>query len=154
MNNNVKAGVLIAIAVALLFLIVPRSSSGSHLHASVSEYDCHVKIVDDPRPLNKEVLGTVSIYCSTPPKTTSFVAQLQYRATGSAPWADYGPVKQLDGQPTPNATDINVTVPCKGGNWRIGYQLSGVANATNRAFQETQFFGSSKSISDSQCVNS
>jgi hypothetical protein len=154
MNNNVKAGAVIAIAAALLFLIVPRSSSGSHLHASVSEYDCHVKIVDDPRPLNKEVLATVAIDCGTPPKTTNFVAQLQYRATGSAPWTNSGPPKQLDGVPTVNATNINVTVPCKGGDWRIGYQLSGVTNATNRAFQEAQFFGSSKSISDSQCVNS
>ena len=149
-----KAGVVVAIAAALLFILVHRSTSGSHLHASVSEYDCNVKVVNDPRALNKEVLATVSIDCKTPPKTTNFVALLQYRANGSAAWQNSGPAKELAGSPTSTATNINIDVPCKAGDWRVGYQLSGVANATNRAFQEAQSFGSSKSISTSQCANS
>ena len=154
MNNNVKAGVLVAIAVALLFLVAPKGVVGTRYHHDVTEYDCRIKIVDDPRPLNHVVLATVSIYCDTPPKSTDFAMQLQYRAKDSLPWTNIGDAKHLDGQPTATSVDINVTEPCKGGQWRVGYQLSGVGNVTNRAFQEPQYFGSGKSISDSQCANS
>jgi hypothetical protein len=154
MNNNVKAGVLVAIAVALLFLVAPKSVVGTRYHKSVTEYDCRIKVVDDPRPLNHQVLATVAIYCDQAPKTTDFVMQLQYRAKSSLQWANIGDAKHLNGQPTPTSVDINITEGCKGGEWRVGYQLSGIGNVTDRPFQELQYWGSGKSISDSQCANS
>jgi len=154
MNLNWKAGAGVAAAVLLLVLIVRPSSSGHHFKVTATEYDCNIKIADDPRPLNKEVLSTVAIKCATPPKQTNLVLQLQYRANSSAAWANSGGARAFTGIPTPDYTDINITVPCKAGSWRIEYQLSGVASVVGSNFQAVPQFGSSKDISQSQCDNS
>ena len=149
-----KSGAAVAAVVLLIVLIVRPSSSGHHFKVTATEYDCNVKIADDPRPLNKEVLSTVAIKCSTPPKQTSMVLQLQYRKDANGQWANDGDARAFTGVPGPDYTDINITRPCKAGNWRIQYQLTGVAAALGTNFQEPAQFGSSKSISQSQCDNS
>jgi hypothetical protein len=149
-----RAGAAVAAVVLLLFLIVRPSSSGHHFKVTATEYDCNVKITDDPRPLNKEVLATVAVKCATPPKQTQLVLQLQYRKDSSAQWANDGDARAFNGIPTPDYTDINITLPCKAGSWRIAYQLKGVAAALGTTFTEAQQFGSSKDISQSQCDNS
>jgi hypothetical protein len=154
MNLNWKAGAAVAAAVLLLVLIVRPSSSGHHFKVTATEYDCNIKIADDPRPLNREVLATVAIKCSTPPKQTQLALQLQYRKDASAQWANEGDARAFNGIPTPDYTDINVTVPCRAGSWRIEYQFQGVAAALGTNFQQPQQFGTSKDISQSQCDNS
>ena len=154
MSTNTKAGAAVAAVVLLLFLIVRPTSSGHHYKVTATEYDCNVKIADDPRPLNKEVLSTVAIKCSTPPKQTSLVLQLQFRKDDTTPWANDGDARAFNGVPGPDYTDINITLPCKAGNWRIEYQLQGVAAALGTNFQAAAQFGSSKAISQVQCDNS
>ncbi|WP_194916092.1 hypothetical protein [Catenulispora rubra] len=155
MSTNMKAGAAVAAVVLLLFLIVrPTTSSGHHFKVTATEYDCNVKIADDPRPLNKEVLSTVAIKCVTPPKQTSLVLQLQYRKDGSSPWTNDGDARAYTGIPGPDYTDINITQPCKAGSFRIAYQLQGVAAVLGTSIQEQQQFGGSKDISQSQCDNS
>jgi hypothetical protein len=149
-----KAGAAVAAVVLLLFLIVRPSSSGHHFKVTATEYDCNVKITDDPRPLNKEVLATVGLKCATPPKQTDFLMQLQYRKDSNGQWANAGDPRRFDGLPTTDYTDINITQPCKAGSWRVAYQLTGVAASLGTTFQEAQQFGSSKDISQSQCDNS
>jgi hypothetical protein len=154
MSTNTKAGAAVAAVVLLLFLIVRPTSSGHHFKVTATEYDCNVKIADDPRPLNKEVLSTVAIKCATPPKQTSLVLQLQYHVSGSSVWTNSGDARAFDGVPGPDYTDINITQPCKAGSWRIQYQLQGVAAALGTNFQAAPQYGSSKDISQSQCDNS
>lgn len=154
MKMDWKTGAAVAAVVLLLVLIVRPSSSGHHFKVTATEYDCNVKIVDDPRPLNKEILSTVAIKCSTSPKQTSMVLQLQYRKDGNGPWTNDGDARAFTGAPTTAYTDVNITRPCKAGDWRIEYQLQGVAAALGTSFQEAAQFGSSKSISQSQCDNS
>ena|ERR1700759_1408700 len=154
MSTNTKAGAAVAAVVLLLFLIVRPTSSGHHYKVTATEYDCNVKIADDPRPLNKEILSTVAIKCSTPPKQTSLVLQLQYRKDGSSPWGNDGDARAFNGVPSKDYTDINITQPCKAGNWRIQYQLQGVAAALGTDFQATPQYGDSKTITQSQCDNS
>lgn len=154
MSNNTKAGAAVAAIVLLLFLIVRPTSSGHHFKVTATEYDCNVKIADDPRPLNREILSTVALKCATPPKQTSLVLQLQYRKDGSSPWANDGDARAFTGVPGPDYTDINITQPCKAGNWRIQYQLQGVAAALGTTFQATPQYGNSKAISQSACDNS
>jgi hypothetical protein len=154
MKMDWKTGAAVAAVVLLLVLIVRPTSSGHHFKVTATEYDCNVKIVDDPRPLNKEILSTVAIKCSTSPKQTSMVLQLQYRKDGSSPWTNNGDARAFTGAPTTAYTDVNITQPCKAGDWRIEYQLQGVAAALGTNFQEAAQFGSSKSISQSQCDNS
>jgi hypothetical protein len=154
MSQNMKAGAAVAAVVLLLFLIVRPSSTGHHYKVTATEYDCTVKVVDDPRPLNREILATVGIKCSTAPKETDFVLQLQYRKDDKAQWANAGDARKFTGLPTKDYTDINVTQPCKAGSWRIAYQLMGVASAIGTNFQEPQKLGESKGISQSQCDNS
>jgi hypothetical protein len=154
MSVNWKAGAAVAAAVLLLVLIVRPSSSGHHFKVTATEYDCTVKIADDPRPLNKEVLSTVSLKCATPPKQTQLVLQLQYRKDSAAQWANDGDARSFNGIPGPDYTDINITQPCKPGSWRIAYQFQGVAAALGSNFSEAQQFGSSKDISQAQCDNS
>ena len=154
MNLNWKAGAAVAAAVLLLVLIVRPTSSGHHFKVTATEYDCNVKISDDPRPLNKEVLSTVSIKCATPPKQTNLVLQLQYHKAGTTLWANAGDARAYTGMPTPNYQDINITQPCVAGSWRIEYSLGGVASVLGTNFQQPPQFGGSKDISDSQCVNS
>jgi hypothetical protein len=149
-----KAGAAVAAVVLLLFLIVRPTSSGHHFKVTATEYDCNVKIADDPRPLNKEVLSTVAIKCATPPKQTQLVLQLQYRKDANGVWANSGDARAFSGVPGPDYTDINITQPCVAGNWRISYQLKGVAAALGTDFQAAQQFGTSKAISQSQCDNS
>jgi hypothetical protein len=96
----------------------------------------------------------VGIKCSTAPKETDFVLQLQYRKDDKAQWANAGDARKFTGPPTKDYTDINVTQPCKAGSWRIAYQLMGVASAIGTNFQEPQKLGESKDISQSQCDNS
>ena len=154
MKMDWKSGAAVAAVVLLLVLIVRPSSSGHHFKVTATEYDCNVKIADDPRPLNKQILSTVAIKCATPPKQTSLVLQLQYRKDGNGQWANEGDARAFNGVPGPDYTDINITVPCKAGNWRIEYQLQGVAAALGTDFKATPQFGDSKSISQSQCDNS
>ncbi|NUR30295.1 MAG: hypothetical protein HOV83_31325 [Catenulispora sp.] len=154
MSQNMKAGAAVAAVVLLLFLIVRPTSSGHHFKVTATEYDCTVKIVDDPRPLNREILGTVGIKCATPPKETAFVMQLQYRKDSGAQWANVGDARKYTGPPTKDFTDINITQPCRPGSWRIAYQLTGVASAIGTNFQEKLEFGDGKDISQSQCDNS
>ena len=154
MKLDWKAGAAVAAVVLLLVLVVRPSSSGHHFKVTATEYDCNVKIADDPRPLNKEVLSTVAIKCATAPKQTSLVLQLQYRANGNSPWANDGDARAFNGTPGPDYTDINITLPCKAGDWRIEYQLQGVAAALGTNFQAAPQFGTSKTISQSQCDNS
>ena len=149
-----KAGAAVAAVVLLLFLIVRPTSSGHHFKVTATEYDCNVKISDDPRPLNKEVLSTVSIKCATPPKQTNLVLQLQYRKNANVPWTNSGDARAFNGMPTPNYTDINITQPCAAGSWRIEYALGGVASVLGTNFQELPQYGSGKDISQSQCDNS
>lgn len=150
-----KAGAAVAAVVLLLFLIVrPTTNSGHHYKVTATEYDCSVKVANDPRPLNKEVLSTVSIKCATPPKQTSLILQLQYRGNSSAQWANYGDARAFNGIPGPDYTDINITQLCKAGSYRIAYQLTGVAAVLGTNFQQPQQFGNSKDISQSQCDNS
>lgn len=151
---NVKVGVAAAIAVVLLFVILPRNNSGTHFSAKVTEYDCSIKIQDDPRAFQKQALATLSVSCATPPKQTNLVMLLQYRDKSSDPWTNAGQPKGLAGAPTPEAVTVDVADPCKGGDWRVAYQLSGVANETDRAFQEPQQFGDPKTITEAQCANS
>jgi hypothetical protein len=154
MSVNMKAGAAVAAVVLLLFLIVRPSTSGHHFKVTATEYDCTVKIVDDPRPLNREVLATVGIKCATPPKQTVFVMQLQYRKDSGAQWTNSGDARTFTSAPTKDFTDINITQPCKAGSWRVGYQLMGVAASIGSNFQEPQQFGDGKDISQSQCDNS
>ncbi|GAA1981582.1 hypothetical protein GCM10009838_48580 [Catenulispora subtropica] len=154
MNVNMKAGAAVAAVVLLLFLIVRPTSSGHHFKVTATEYDCNVKIVDDPRPLNRQILATVGIKCATTPKETDFMLQLQYRKDSGAQWANIGDARKYTGPPTKDYTDINITQPCKAGDWRIAYQLMGVAASIGSNFQEPQQFGDGKSISQSQCDNS
>jgi hypothetical protein len=154
MSVNMRAGAAVAAVVLLLFLIVRPSSSGHHFKVTATEYDCNVRITDDPRPLNKEVLATVGIKCATPPKQTQLVLQLQYRKDTSAQWANQGAARAFNGIPTKDYTDINITLPCTAGNWRVAYQLQGVAAELGTNFTAAQQFGSSKAISQSQCDNS
>jgi len=149
-----KAGAAVAAVVLLLFLFVRPTSSGHHFKVTATEYDCMVKIVDDPRPLNHEILATVGIKCATAPKETDFIMQLQYRKDSGAQWANVGDARKYTGPPTKDYTDINVTQPCKPGSWRIAYQLMGVAASVGSNFQEEQKFGDGKDISQSQCDNS
>jgi hypothetical protein len=149
-----KAGAAVAAVVLLLFLFVRPTSSGHHFKVTATEYDCNVKISDDPRPLNKEVLSTVSLKCATPPKQTDLVLQLQFRKDANSPWANSGDARGFDGIPGPDYTDINITQPCKAGSWRIEYQLQGTAAVLSTKFQELPQYGSSKDISQSQCDNS
>jgi hypothetical protein len=149
-----KAGAAVAAVVLLLFLIVRPTSSGHHFKVTATEYDCNAKISDDPRPLNKEVLSTVSIKCATPPKQTNLVLQLQYRKGANVPWANSGDARAFNAMPTPNYTDINITQPCVAGSWRIEYSLGGVASVLGTNFQELPQYGSGKDISQSQCDNS
>jgi hypothetical protein len=151
---NLKAGVAVAIAAVLLFIIVPRNNSGTHFSAKVTEYDCRIKVQDDPRSFQKQALATLSVQCATPPKQATLSMLLQYRDKSSDPWTNVGQPKGLAGQPTPDAVTVDVADPCKGGDWRVAYQLSGVANATDRAFQEPEQFGDPKTISAAQCANS
>ncbi|MBW8805448.1 MAG: hypothetical protein JF587_16610 [Catenulisporales bacterium] len=154
MSQNMKVGAAVAAAVLLLFFIVRPSTSGHHYKVTATEYDCTVKIANEPRPLNHEVLATVGIKCATAPKETDFVLQLQYRKDSTAQWANAGDARKYTGPPTPDYTDINITQPCKAGNWRVAYQLMGVASALGTNFQEPQKLGDSKDISQSQCDNS
>jgi hypothetical protein len=151
---NLKAGVAVAIAAVLLFIIVPHNNSGTHFSAKVTEYDCSIKVQDDPRAFQKQALATLSVACATPPKQTNLVMLLQYRDKSADPWVNVGQAKGLAGQPTAEAVTVDIADPCKGGDWRVAYQLSGIANATNRAFQEPQQFGDPKTISEGQCANS
>ena len=154
MKMDWKAGAAAAAVVLLLVLIVRPSSSGHHFKVTATEYDCNVSVVDDPRPLNKEVLATVGIKCATAPKETDFVMQLQYRKDANSQWTNAGDARKYTGPPTNTTTDINVTQPCKAGSWRIAYQLMGVAAGIGTNFQEPQQFGKSKDISQSACDNS
>jgi hypothetical protein len=155
MSVNLKAGAAVAAVVLLLFLVVRPSSAGQHhFKVTATEYDCNVKVTDDPRPLNREVLATVGIKCATAPKQTDFLMQLQYRKDANGVWANAGDARRFDGAPTADYTDINITQPCKAGSWRVAYQLTGVAASLGTTFQEPQQFGSSKDISQSQCDNS
>jgi hypothetical protein len=154
MSVNMKAGAAVAAVVLLLFLIVRPTSSGHHFKVTATEYDCNVKIADDPRPLNKEVLATVAIKCATPPKQTQLVLQLQYRKDANGQWTNSGDARAFNGVPGADYTDINITQPCVPGNWRVAYQLKGVAAALGTDFQAAQEFGDSKAISQSQCDNS
>jgi hypothetical protein len=151
---NLKAGAAIAVAALLLFIIVPRSSSGTHFSAKVTEYDCNIKIQDDPRAFQKQTLATLNVSCATPPKQTDLVMLLQYRAKAADPWVSVGDPKGLAGEPTATSVLVDIADPCKGGDWRVAYQLSGIGNGTSRAFQEPQQFGDPKTISDAQCANS
>ena len=151
---NVKVGVAAAVAFVLLFIVLPHNNSGTHFSAKVTEYDCDIKVQDNPRAFQKQALATLSVKCDTPPKQADLVMLLQYRAKSSDPWTNAGKPKGLVGPPTPEAVTVDIAYPCKAGDWRVAYQLSGVANATGRAFQEAQQFGDVKSISAGQCANS
>lgn len=154
MKMDWKTGGAVAAVVLLLVLIVRPSSSGHHFKVTATEYDCNVKIVDDPRPLNKEILSTVAIKCSTSPKQTSLVLQLQYHPSGSSQWTNDGDARAFTGIPSKDYTDINITQPCKAGSYRIEYQLQGVAAALGTNFQEAPQYGSGKEVTQSQCDNS
>ena len=151
---NLKVGVLVALAAALLFVIVPHSTSGRSYHASVKEYDCNVSIADDPRAVMANVLAAVDISCAAPPRTTSLTVTLQYRPKDSVPWQQAGPTKEFIGTPTTQKSVMDVTQPCKAGFWRVGYLFGGTGAATGAPFTTLPAWSSSQSVTSSQCTNS
>ena len=153
MNWKVGAAVVAAIA-AIAMVSSHVSSSGRSYHASVEEYNCNVGIANDPKPIMKEVSGTVDIKCSTAPRTTALTVMLQYRAKDSAPWQNAGPTKVFVSTPTSQTESINISQPCSAGSWRVGYEFDGTGAGTGKAFTTAQAFGSSQSISTEQCANS